>query len=557
MIIGTLAACAVVAAAAAAIMGRLFAVRIGRLAADLHAVAQHAAEAQRDMTAQNGLDRNIDALRSRLAELGEPRIENDSLWFGGYRIKGDESIVDDIKARFGGTVTIFMGDLRVATNVQKPEGGRAVGTRLAPGPIHDAVLGKGITYRGEAEILGETYFSIYEPVIANHETIAVIYVGVKKLAVPLAQDRRRAGSFARIGADIEALKTVLAGQVTTSREAVAQRQAADDTRRALDAERIERARQQAQAIEALGNGLERLAGGDLLFQLNRPLAAEYEKLRHDFNGATSQLHDVMVMIARNADAVRSGAHEITAASDDLARRTEQQAATLEETAAALEQITATVRRTAEGTGEAKKLVGGARSETDHSDDIVRKAVQAMSAIEASSREIGQISGLIDEIAFQTNLLALNAGVEAARAGDAGRGFAVVATEVRALAQRSAAAAREIQGLIATSDREVAAGVQLVGETGSALQRIGRQVSALDGLVAEIAASSQEQSTGLAEVNLAVSQMDQVTQQNAAMVEETTAASHSMSSEAASLAELLGQFRIAADANVQLLPARVA
>ncbi|HQT73553.1 MAG TPA: methyl-accepting chemotaxis protein, partial [Acidiphilium sp.] len=532
---------ALVAAGAVAVVGRMCTARIARLAAALHAVAQHAAEVQRDMTAQNGLDRNIDALRARLAELGEPRIEGECLWFGDYRINGDDSIVDDIKARFGGTVTIFMRDLRVATNVQKPEGGRAVGTRLAPGPIHDAVLGKGITYRGEAEILGERYFSIYEPVIADHETIAVIYVGVKKLAVTQDQAQRRAGSFARMRADIEALKTVLTAQVTTAGEAVAQRQEADDIRRALDAERVDRARQQAQAIAALGDGLERLAGGDLLFQLSRPLAAEYEKLRHDFNGAILQLHDVMAMIARNADAVRSGAHEITAASDDLARRTEQQAATLEQTSAALEQITATVRRTAEGTSAAKTLVGDARSETDHSDEIVRKAVQAMGAIEASSREIGQISGLIDEIAFQTNLLALNAGVEAARAGDAGRGFAVVATEVRALAQRSAAAAREIQGLIATSDREVSAGVQLVGETGSALQRIAKQVSALDGLVAEIAASSQEQSTGLAEVNLAVNQMDQVTQQNAAMVEETTAASHGMSSEAASLTELLGQF----------------
>ncbi|OYV57148.1 MAG: chemotaxis protein [Acidiphilium sp. 20-67-58] len=548
---------ALVAAGAVAVVGRMCTARIARLAAALHAVAQHAAEVQRDMTAQNGLDRNIDALRARLAELGEPRIEGECLWFGDYRINGDDNIVDDIKARFGGTVTIFMRDLRVATNVQKPEGGRAVGTRLAPGPIHDAVLGKGITYRGEAEILGERYFSIYEPVIADHETIAVIYVGVKKLAVTQDQAKRRAGSFARMRADIEALKTVLTAQVTTAGEAVAQRQEADDIRRALDAERVDRARQQAQAIAALGDGLERLASGDLLFQLSRPLAAEYEKLRHDFNGAILQLHDVMAMIARNADAVRSGAHEITAASDDLARRTEQQAATLEQTSAALEQITATVRRTAEGTSAAKRLMGDARSETDHSDEIVRKAVQAMGAIEASSREIGQISGLIDEIAFQTNLLALNAGVEAARAGDAGRGFAVVATEVRALAQRSAAAAREIQGLIATSDREVSAGVQLVGETGSALQRIARQVSALDGLVAEIAASSQEQSTGLAEVNLAVNQMDQVTQQNAAMVEETTAASHGMSSEAASLTELLGQFSIAADANVKRLPARAA
>jgi methyl-accepting chemotaxis protein len=546
-----------VTAGAVAVVVLGFRRRIAGLARDLHGVAMKAGEAQRDMAAQSGLDRNIDALRAQLAAQGEPRIEDGELWFGDYRINGDERIVDDIKTRFGGAVTIFMRDVRVATNVQKADGTRAVGTRLAAGPIHDTVLGKGVTYRGEAEILGEPYFTIYEPVIADHETIAVIFVGVKKLAVAPPNGQRDAHSMACIRADIEALRTILAEQVKTAGEAIAQRQVSDDTRRALDAERVVRVHQQEHAMTALGDGLERLAGGDLLFRLDQPLAADYETLRTNFNGAIRQLHDAMAMISRNAAAVRSGAQEITAASDDLARRTEQQAATLEETAAALEEITATVRRTADGTDEAKKLVSGARSETDHSGEIVRRAVEAMSAIEASSRQIGQISGLIDEIAFQTNLLALNAGVEAARAGEAGRGFAVVATEVRALAQRSASAAREIQTLIATSDREVGAGVELVGETGAALERIARQVSALDGLIVEIAASSQEQSTGLAEVNTAVNQMDQVTQQNAAMVEQTTAASHGMSSESATLAQLLSRFRIAADADRVRVPMRAA
>ena len=549
----------IVLAAAGAIAAILLGVRrrISALARDLNAVAIAASEAHRDMVAQNGLDRNIDGLRARLAALGPARIENDELWFGAYRINGDDRVVDEIKTQYGGAVTIFMRDARVATNVQKPDGTRAVGTRLAPGPIHDAVLGMGKTYRGEAEILGEPYFAIYEPVIANHETIAIIFVGVRKLDLPEGTVTGDPRSMACIRADLDSLRKVLAEQVRTAGEAIALRQLSEDTRRALDAERVTRAHQQAHAIAALGTGLERLAGGDLLFRLDEKLAAEYEKLRTDFNGAIRQLHDAMAMIARNADAVRSGAQEITAASDDLARRTEQQAATLEQTAAALEQITATVRRTAAGTGEARKLVGDARSETDHSGEIVQRAVAAMSAIEASSRQIGQISGLIDEIAFQTNLLALNAGVEAARAGEAGRGFAVVATEVRALAQRSASAAREIQQLIATSDREVGAGVELVGETGAALGRIARQVSALNGLIVDIAASSEEQSTGLAEVNTAVNQMDQVTQQNAAMVEQTTAASHGMSSEAATLAQLLSRFRIAAGANVVRLPAKVA
>ena len=244
-----------------------------------------------------------------------------------------------------------------------------------------------------------------------------------------------------------------------------------------------------------------------------------------------------------AQGVRSGAEEITQASDDLSRRTEQQAASLEETAAALDQITATVRHTAEGASEARNTVSAAKADAERSGAVVREAVQAMGGIETSSKQIGHIIGVIDEIAFQTNLLALNAGVEAARAGDAGRGFAVVATEVRALAQRSAEAAKEIKALISASGQQVEAGVKLVGETGKALERIVAQVAQLNRLVADIAASAQEQATGLHEVNTAVNQMDQVTQQNAAMVEESTAASHGLSGEAKELARLVGQFNL--------------
>ena len=204
-----------------------------------------------------------------------------------------------------------------------------------------------------------------------------------------------------------------------------------------------------------------------------------------------------------------------------------------------------MRKTAEGAKEARDAVGSARADAERSGVVVRDAVAAMSEIESSAQQISQIIGVIDEIAFQTNLLALNAGVEAARAGDAGRGFAVVASEVRALAQRSADAAKEIKALISASSQQVERGVDLVGETGKVLERIVTQVTQINGVVTEIAASAEEQSTGLQEVNTAVNQMDQVTQQNAAMVEEATAASHALTQEADTLSRLIARFELGA------------
>jgi methyl-accepting chemotaxis protein len=330
-------------------------------------------------------------------------------------------------------------------------------------------------------------------------------------------------------------------------EAQAQRAAAEQERQRTEAERAAAAKQQEFVVHSVATGLEKLSSGDLLFRLTTDFGGDYEKLRADFNAAMGKLQQTMQAIAANTQGVRSGAEEITQASDDLSRRTEQQAASLEETAAALEQITATVRRTAENATEARNTVSSAKADAERSGEVVRNTVQAMDGIESSSKQIGNIIGVIDEIAFQTNLLALNAGVEAARAGDAGRGFAVVASEVRALAQRSADAAKEIKALISASGTQVATGVKLVGETGQALERIVAQVAQLNSLVVDIAASAQEQATGLNEVNTAVNQMDQVTQQNAAMVEEATAASHGLSGEAQELARLVGQFKIGQEA----------
>ena len=235
--------------------------------------------------------------------------------------------------------------------------------------------------------------------------------------------------------------------------------------------------------------------------------------------------------------------EISSASDDLSRRTEQQAASLEETAATLTEITETVKRSAEGAKLARDVVSNAKVDADKSAVVMGQAVEAMNAIATSSQHIGQIIGVIDEIAFQTNLLALNAGVEAARAGEAGKGFAVVASEVRALAQRSAEAAKEIKGLISQSSTQVDTGVKLVAETGRSLERILSQVGQINAAVSDIAAGAHEQATALQQVNVAIDQMNAFTQQNAAMVEESTAAGRSLSDETTNLSRLIGQFRV--------------
>jgi methyl-accepting chemotaxis protein len=308
-----------------------------------------------------------------------------------------------------------------------------------------------------------------------------------------------------------------------------------------EGERVAAAEEQAAVVAELASGLAGLAKGDLTGQL-AAFPQSYKSLEHDFNAATTKLREAIGVIAGNSLSIHSGTGEISSAADNLSRRTEQQAASLEETAAALEEITVTVKKTAEGANHARGVVATASAEAERSSGVVRNAVAAMGAIEKSSEQIAQIIGVIDEIAFQTNLLALNAGVEAARAGEAGKGFAVVAQEVRALAQRSAEAAKEIKALIHASTGHVASGVGLVDETGAALGRIVAHVAEINTIVAAIAASAQEQSTGLAEVNIAVNQIDQVTQQNAAMVEETTAASHALAQEAEKLTALVGQFK---------------
>jgi methyl-accepting chemotaxis protein len=296
-------------------------------------------------------------------------------------------------------------------------------------------------------------------------------------------------------------------------------------------------------VEQLAEALQAMSAGDLTQEIHSPFLPALEKLRLDFNETSSKLRTTLQTISQNAGAIAAASQEIQSASNDLSKRTEQQAASVEETAAALEQITTTVGDSSHRAQEAGSLVRRTKENAENSGRVVGQAVDAMGKIEQSAGEIGNIIGVIDEIAFQTNLLALNAGVEAARAGEAGKGFAVVAQEVRELAQRSAKAAKEIKELINNSNEHVKSGVTLVGNTGKALQEIVSQVVQVDSNVGAIVEASKEQATGLKEINTAVNTMDQSTQQNAAMVEETTAAAHSLAREAEQLFALLSQFNI--------------
>jgi methyl-accepting chemotaxis protein len=363
--------------------------------------------------------------------------------------------------------------------------------------------------------------TIAEPFVASVVRMEALAAGDLNSPVLFAHHKDCAGRIARA--------------MATFRDLAVQKARAEEQLR--DAE----SQQRSFAVTTIGGGLTKLASGDLTTRITDVLAGENERIRQDFNAALERLQKTVRELIAGMGDIQVGAGEISSASDNLSRRTEQQAASLEETAAALEEITATVKKTAQNAKDANVIVAKAKVAAEDGGRVVQTAIAAMGKIEQSSRQITDIIGVIDEIAFQTNLLALNAGVEAARAGDAGKGFAVVASEVRALAQRSGEAAKEIKSLIQTSGGHVEAGVKYVGESGNALSHIVEQVVEISTLVGEMAQAAQQQSTGIEEVNIAVAQMDQVTQQNAAMVEQTTAASRNLAGQTSGLNDLLAFF----------------
>jgi methyl-accepting chemotaxis protein len=409
------------------------------------------------------------------------------------------------------------------------------------------IVGSILALVGAAAVAWALQRAIARPISAMTAAMRRLAAGETAFDVPAQGRGDELGSMA---AAVEVFRVAAIDKQKLDAEADAARRALDAERAAREARDAEQRRQLQQAVAALGAGLSRLAAKDLTYRVSADLPESYRRLQSDFNTAIGQLEEALTTVTGATDVIHSGSREISTAADNLSRRAEQQAASLEETAAAINEIAATMRTAAEGAEHAHQLVGAARNDAAKTEAVVTKAVAAMGDIKTSSEQIGRIIGVIDEIAFQTNLLALNAGVEAARAGEAGRGFAVVAAEVRALAQRSAQAAKEIKTLISTSEAQVRQGVTLVGETGEALQRILAQVNDINHVVEAIAVGAKEQSRGLDEVNTAIGQMDQVTQQNAAAAEESTAASRTMSNETAQLAALVGQFHVGGAESVE-------
>ena len=440
-----------------------------------------------------------------------------------------------------GTDISSLVDLQIMVAKQELEKGNALKTVLTVAMTALSILGASLA----AFSIWTVIMGVIRPVDSITEAMSSLAGGNLNVEI-FGQGRKD---------EIGKMASTVAIFRDNARERARLEQEAERNRSLSEQERLERERQQAReaaevrfAVDNIGQALGNLSDGKLSYRITDAFAERLDQVRVDFNGAVVKLEDALRQVGQNAQAIAAGSNQIRAAADDLSKRTEQQAASVEETAAALEQITTTVSDSSRRAEEAGKQVQETRRSAERSGEIVTRAVGAMQEIEASSKEISNIIGVIDEIAFQTNLLALNAGVEAARAGEAGKGFAVVAQEVRELAQRSASAAKEIKALISKSGVQVQNGVQLVTETGKALEQIVSQVQGVSVNVTAIVEGAKEQATGLKEINTAVNTMDQGTQQNAAMVEESTAASHSLAKEADALFHLIGRFEIGSAKN---------
>lgn len=395
-----------------------------------------------------------------------------------------------------------------------------------------------------AAALGIATYGITRPIERLRGRMVALANGERDEAIPGTGRRDEVGQMAT---SVSVFRDNAIERIRLEEEADANRSLSERERIEREAQKAKEASDTRLAVDGLALGLQHLADGNVGHRINTHFAGDLEDLRMNFNRSLSKLNETLLTVGENAREIDVGASEIRSAADNLSRRTEQQAASVEETAAALEEITTAVKDSARRAEEAGALVDRARIGAEQSGAVVREAVTAMQQIEKSSSEISNIIGVIDEIAFQTNLLALNAGVEAARAGEAGKGFAVVAQEVRELAQRSAQAAKEIKSLIISSGHQVRTGVKLVAETGTSLEAIVKEVQEINHHVSAIVRAAREQSTGLQEINTAVNSIDEGTQQNAAMVEQSTAASNNLAQQVAELNAMLGQFKTGGDA----------
>jgi len=516
----------------------------------------------------------------------------------------DFTAVDQSVAIGGGAATVFSFDAKAdrferhLTSIKTEKGERAVGTMLASDSPAQSFIRRGETYYGPTTLFGKHYYAIYQPTFdTSNQVNGIIFAGspmeelydagyhnimwnlglvslvlaaflgfavsslVNRMFKPLRALARRVDGLTHGDLASAIPATERSDEIGLLAKAIGEFQASvrltqdlrdseEQTRLLVETERTSRERlaraeleSSNTAVNALGAGLNQLAQGNLVHEIETPLYPAADRLRLDLNQASRKLREAMTGVANAADLIRKGTIEIAATADDISNRTEQQAASLEETATALADITTTVTGTASRVREANDVVAAAKANAEDGGRVVAEAIVAMNQIASSAHQISSIISVIDEIAFQTNLLALNAGVEAARAGEAGRGFAVVASEVRALAQRSAEAAKEIKSLIAKSAQQVDSGVGLVDKTGQALTRILGEVAQINALVARIAKSAQDQEISLQQVNTAVGHMNQVTHQNAAMVEQSTSNIHTLAQQAEALQSLIQQFQI--------------
>jgi methyl-accepting chemotaxis protein len=380
---------------------------------------------------------------------------------------------------------------------------------------------------------------ISKPLNDIHKALGAVADENVDIAIPHTGMKNEVGMMAKATASLQ--EKVRERHAMVHRQEEQQQQLDSERQNNLDMQRSE-AEAQAHVVSTIGKALEQLAKGDLTVRC-ADLGTRYVALRDNFNEALTHLDAAMARVNAKGVDIGGSKDEIRKASNELSQRTERQAANLEETSAALDELTVAVRQTAEGAHEAAKRVSAVSTEATRSDQVVEEAIGAMTGISQSSAEISKIIGVIDEIAFQTNLLALNAGVEAARAGESGKGFAVVAQEVRELAQRSAAAAKEIKDQIARSSEQVGNGVRLVGDAGSALKRISDQVKSASEIVSKIAHSASEQDTTLRSISSSLNQLDAATQHNAAMAEETTASAESLAIDTEELLNLIRTFRV--------------
>ncbi|WP_395337270.1 methyl-accepting chemotaxis protein [Novosphingobium sp. BL-8H] len=499
-------------------------------------------------------------------------LRDGALYAGDTRLDGNDAAVDRIKALVGGTATIFAGDTRVATNVKKDDGSRAVGTRLDPGPARDAVLGHGETYRGETHILDKPYFAAYDPIRdAQGQVIGILYVGVPKDSF-YAQVDRLGWNILLIALVLTALCAAVCMRVAkrlfqpleTATETMASLSrgqndiAIADTERPDEIGNIARAllvfrdaamtkeqadRQQREVVETLAARLERLSSGDLTAEIAQAFPGSYEGLRVNYNSALTGLRGLIGAATASTHAIRGGSCEIAQASEDLARRTEASAASLEQSSAALVEIDQRLRAGSSSAAATVERADQAMATIGQGREVAARAVDAMRSVADSAQDIDNVIEGLDKIAFQTRVLAMNAAVEAGQAGEAGRGFAVVADLVSALAIRSEEEARTAREQLTLTRTGILTAVGAVERVDAAFTGIAEDVGQVHVLLGGVAGDNAAASDSVSEITSAIGAMNLATQQNAAMVEQASAAARNLTAEVDHLAAQAASFKV--------------